>query len=93
MNYKAHLILGIILQFAAFGVIVFNFDEFGFPLIFTFIVTVLAVRFLWRLVPSRCPSANCNGKAYCKGSRPMRYECGKCGYIHVTSVSEGGYRN
>lgn len=91
MIYQLHLIIGMALQFAAFFVIAFNSDEFGFSAIFKIIVCALAIWFLWRLVPARCPSGNCDGKAYAKGSRPIRYECSKCGYVHVTSVSEGDH--
>jgi hypothetical protein len=94
MSYKVHVFIGIVLTFAMFfGIILYNYYYFGkmntLLIFIEIIIGVLAVRFLWRLVPVKCLSGNCNGKAYCKGSKPIIYECSKCGYIHTTSISEG----
>ena len=47
-----------------------------------------AVRTLWRLVYARCK--NCGGRAFCKGSRPIYFECADCGHTHDTGWCEGG---
>ena len=51
-------------------------------------VGMMCVRFLYRrLVHARCPE--CGEKTYCKGARPIYYECSSCGHVHKTNVSEG----
>ncbi len=91
MNYKIHLFIHEVLRFTTIiGIGVLGFIYFRKLHILWFalsaIIGVYGVRFLWRLVPVSCPFGNCNGKAYCKGSRPVIYECSKCGCIHETSL-------
>jgi len=58
-------------------------------------VAILVVTDLWNLVPVKCPSENCDGKAYgetkmrIKGEAPIIYKCSKCGYVHDTGVWAG----
>lgn len=42
-------------------------------------------RLLVSLVPARCPQ--CSGRAYCRGSIPVRYVCSCCGNTHNTGIS------
>jgi hypothetical protein len=92
MSWKIHQFIEIVLQFATFfGIVVFSYSYFGdfhfFRTVIMAFIGVLAVSFLWRLVPVKCPSGNCNGKAYGKGRKPVIYQCSKCGYIHDTGTS------
>jgi hypothetical protein len=51
------------------------------------------MRFLWRKsVPIKCPSENCDGAAFCEGSRPIVFRCRKCGHIEETNWYEGRKR-
>lgn len=44
---------------------------------------LLSKRF--RRIPARC--ANCGGRSYAEGNRPIRYRCRDCGCVKVTNVS------
>ncbi len=46
--------------------------------------TVVSRMVTW-LIPAKCPQ--CSGPTYCRGSRPIRFECRRCGHLHNTGIS------
>jgi len=96
-----NLLLGIGLQFVTFFGVAFLLFVKGprlrtenttvFLYFIGIAVSVFLVRFLFRrFVPAKCPE--CGGRANCKGSRPIYYECADCGHVHETNVREGSSR-
>ena len=93
-----HILFGFLLQgFAFLGAWYYCKmirDEFSFILFLSIsIPLLLLVRFLWRKsVPVKCPLENCDGAAFCEGSRPIVFRCSKCGHIVETNWYEGRRR-
>jgi hypothetical protein len=79
------------------GAITFNFFLNGKNEILTVlllfssaIVGSLVPRYIFRnYITAKCKIPGCNGDAYCKGSKPIRYECSKCGNIYHSKIREG----
>lgn len=113
MSYKEHAFLEIALWFAiviSISVLVVHYQGKVPPnwrfvmfimMVISWIFATVAFRYLWKLVPVKCPSGNCDGRAYRKVARPepskpideppektVIYECNKCGYIQRTIVRE-----
>lgn len=96
MPISLHVMVGFAVQMialAAFGIYFVFSGVFGREAVYQLLaamVVVWIIRFAFRrLVPARCPVPSCGGKAYCKGSRPIFYQCSKCGEVRQTRVFEG----
>jgi hypothetical protein len=93
-----HVMSGFLLQGAAFFGTWYYFKiirgEFSFVLFLIIAVpSVLLARFLWRkCLPLKCSAGDCDGMAYCEGSRPIVFRCHKCGHIIETKWYEGRRR-
>lgn len=93
-----HVLFGFLLQGAVFFGAIYYFNmvrgEFSFVLfVIVAIPAVLLVRFLWRkCLPVKCSAEDCDGMAYCEGSRPIVFRCHTCGNIVETNWHEGRRR-
>ncbi len=94
MPMGLHLLIGFLLQVGTilgFAVLLIKSELSGTQMLFVILggfLVFAAVRTLWRLVYARCKK--CGGRAFCKGSRPIYFECADCGHTHETQWSEGG---
>ena len=94
MPMGLHLLLAALLQVGTilgFAVLLIKSELSGtqmFFVIFGGFLVVAAVRILWRRVYARCKK--CGSRAFCKGSRPIYFECADCGHTHDTGWCEGG---
>ncbi len=95
MPIGLHLLLGALLQFGTlFGfaaLLIYSqlsATLMAFVIVAGFLV-MFSVRILFRrLFPASCKK--CGGRAFCKGSRPIYFECADCEHIHDTGWCEGG---
>ena len=93
-----HVLFGFLLQgIAFFGTWYYLKIIRGEFSLFLFIIlvvpSVFIVRYLYRkCLPIKCPAPNCDGMAYCEGSRPIVFRCHKCGHIVETQWNEGRIR-
>ncbi len=94
MPIVLHLLLGLLLQVGTilgFAVLLINSQLSGTQMLFVILggfLVFAAVRILFRrLVCARCK--NCGGRAFCKGSRPIYFQCADCEHTHETGWYEG----
>ncbi len=95
MPMGLHLLLAALLQVGTilgFAVLLIKSELSGTQMLFVIFggfLVFAAVRILFRrLVHARCK--NCGGRTFCKGSRPIYFECADCGHTHDTGWCEGG---
>ena len=102
MRIGLHLIIEMLLALAA--ICLFTFVpvmcglalKFSFPWPFALLGFLVGVdvsnlvRWWFRKIPARCPK--CKGRTFAIGSRPIRYKCEECGYLHRTGWSLKGYK-
>jgi len=88
-----HAIFGFILQVGTFiSAIVFLSGNKKLHVILIGALGLALVRFAFRqFVPAKCNAPGCGGSTFQKGSRPIYYECSKCGHVHDTGIYEGGF--
>ncbi len=94
MPMGLHLRLAALLQVGTilgFAVLLIKSELSGTQMLFVIFggfLVFAAVRILFRrLVCARCK--NCGGRAFCKGSRPICFQCADCGHTHETGWYEG----
>ena len=95
MPIGVHLLIEFLLKVATilgFALLLIKSELSGTQMLFVIVggfLVFFAVRILFRrLVYARCKK--CSGRAFCKGSRPIYYECADCGHTHETNWCEGG---